>query len=163
MALVLTAGAFDLTGTQPRPLQRKANSGRTVTRWVCPDCGTWIWSGPKPEPTTRDALHVRAGTLDDTSWLRPTAHLWTRSAQPWVILPEEDRRFETQPDGPRVDASRDGSNPALMPLGRRSLLRHSGLVQPGEISRFEQGANLRHPPISGCRHASDARIRTFAP
>ena len=38
-----------------------------------------------------------AGTLDDTSWLRPTAHFWTRSAQGWVVLPEGDRRFETEP------------------------------------------------------------------
>ena len=43
------------------------------------------------------ALRVRAGTLDDTSWLRPTVHFWTRSVQPWVVLPEGDQRFETQP------------------------------------------------------------------
>jgi hypothetical protein len=41
---------------------------------------------------------VRAGSLDDTSWLRPTAHIWTRSKQPWVVLPDGDRQFETQPD-----------------------------------------------------------------
>jgi hypothetical protein len=40
---------------------------------------------------------VRAGTLDDTFWLRPTAHFWTRSAQPWVVLPPDGQRFETQP------------------------------------------------------------------
>jgi hypothetical protein len=38
------------------------------------------------------------GSLDDTSWLRPTAHLWTRSKQPWITLPDGDRQFETQPD-----------------------------------------------------------------
>jgi hypothetical protein len=41
---------------------------------------------------------VRAGSLDDTSWLRPTAHIWTRSKQPWITLPDGDRQFETQPD-----------------------------------------------------------------
>jgi hypothetical protein len=40
-----------------------------------------------------------AGTLDDTFWLRLTVHFWTRSAQPWVMLPEGDQRFETQPEG----------------------------------------------------------------
>jgi hypothetical protein len=40
---------------------------------------------------------VRGGTLDDTSWLRPTAHFWTRSKQNWVVLPEGDQVFETQP------------------------------------------------------------------
>ena len=59
MALVVAGAAFQLAGIQPRPLQRKADSGRTVTRWICPDCGAWICSGPKPEPTTRDALRVR--------------------------------------------------------------------------------------------------------
>src|SRR5215831_17562302 len=74
MALVTDTEAFSLTGATPRPIQRKADSGRTVIRWVCPDCGTWIWSGPKPDPTTRDALRVRAGTLDDTPpRARPTA------------------------------------------------------------------------------------------
>jgi hypothetical protein len=33
-----------------------------------------------------------------TSWLRPRAHVWTRGAQPWVVLPEGDRRFAKQPD-----------------------------------------------------------------
>jgi hypothetical protein len=100
MALVASTEAFSFTGAEPHAIQRTADSGRTVTRWVCPSCGTWMWSGPKPDPATRDALRVRAGTLDDTSWLRPTVHFWTRSAQPWVVLPEGDQRFETQPEGP---------------------------------------------------------------
>jgi hypothetical protein len=98
MALVVAAGAFRLAGTPARPFFRTADSGRRVTRWVCPICGTWVWSGPKPDPAMRDALRVRAGTLDDTSWLRPTVHFWMRSAQPWLVLPEGDRLFETQPD-----------------------------------------------------------------
>jgi hypothetical protein len=48
-------------------------------------------------PTGLDSPHVRGGTLDDTSWLRPTVHFWTRTMQPWVALPEGDQRFETQP------------------------------------------------------------------
>lgn len=43
--------------------------------------------------------NVRAGTLDDTSWLRPTVHFWTRSKQPWIVLPDaRSHVFETQPD-----------------------------------------------------------------
>jgi hypothetical protein len=45
--------------------------------------------------------NVRAGTLDDTSWLRPSVHFWTRSKQPSVVLPNERSHvFETQPDDP---------------------------------------------------------------
>jgi hypothetical protein len=63
--------------------------------WVCPECGSWICAGPRPVSTVRN---VRAGTLDDTSWLRPTVHFWTRSKQPWIALPEGGRNFETQPE-----------------------------------------------------------------
>jgi hypothetical protein len=143
MALVVAGAAFQLAGTQPRPLQRKADSGRTVTRWVCPDCGTWICSGSKPDPTTRDALRVRAGTLDDTSWLRPTVHFWTRSAQPWVVLPEEDQRFETQPEDlawMRAGSAGDGRD--LSPVGTldrvmrttSSAGRTARAVAPGKLS-----------------------------
>jgi hypothetical protein len=41
---------------------------------------------------------VRGGTLDDTSWLKPTTHFWTRRKQPWVVLPEGAAMHETQPD-----------------------------------------------------------------
>jgi len=51
-------------------------------------------AGPYPGSSTRN---VRAGTLDDTSWLHPTVHFWTRSKQPWVALPKGAQSFETQP------------------------------------------------------------------
>src|ERR1700730_17914770 len=98
MGLVLTEGAFRLSGAEPRPVQRDNASGRTTTRWVCSECGTWVCSGAKPGSATPNTVRVvRAGTLDDTSWLRPTTHYWTRSKQLWITLPEGDRIFETQP------------------------------------------------------------------
>jgi hypothetical protein len=40
---------------------------------------------------------VRAGTLDDTSWLRPTRHIWIRSKQPWMTIGDGDEVFEKGP------------------------------------------------------------------
>jgi hypothetical protein len=94
MAVVLPAEAFRLVAGEPRAIQRAADSGRVTTRWVCPDCGSWVTAAPRPGSTVRN---VRAGTLDDTSWLRPTVHFWTRSKQPWVVLPEGAQSFETRP------------------------------------------------------------------
>jgi hypothetical protein len=92
MGLVIADRAFRLTASQPQPVERTADSGRVLTRWICPGCGSWISGTPRPGSRT-----VRAGTLDDTSWLQPTVHLWTRSKQPWITLPDGDRTFETQP------------------------------------------------------------------
>ncbi len=60
----------------------------------CAACGGPVWS----ETRFPDVLAVQAGTLDDTSWLRPAAHIWTRSAQPWVEIPADALRYEGRPD-----------------------------------------------------------------
>jgi len=96
LGCVLPDGAFRLLQGQPKGVQRTTGSGRVSTRWVCPECGVWVCTAPRPGSTVRN---VRGGTLDDTSWLRPTAHIWTRSKQSWLPLPEGDRNFETQPQG----------------------------------------------------------------
>jgi len=92
LGVVVPEHAFRMTGAEPRSLQRKADSGRVNTRLVCPSCGSWVVGTPRD-----GVIRVRAGTLDDTSWLRPTRHIWTRSKQPWVTLPEGDEVFEAQP------------------------------------------------------------------
>jgi hypothetical protein len=98
LAITVPDSAFRLTRGEPRMIDRIADSGRTVTRWVCPDCAGWIVGGPQPGASPGQMIRrVRAGTLDDTSWLRPTAHFWTRSKQNWLMLPEGSQIFETQP------------------------------------------------------------------
>ena len=92
MGLVVGESAFRLSGIELRPLQRTADSGRVNTRLVCPECGSWVCGTPRG-----GVVRVRAGTLDDTSWLRPTQHIWTRSKQPWISLPEGDEIFQAQP------------------------------------------------------------------
>jgi hypothetical protein len=92
LGVIVPETGFRLTGIEPRSLQRMADSGRTNVRLVCPECGSWV-SGMKREGVVR----LRGGTLDDTSWLRPTRHIWIRSKQAWVTLPEGDEVFEGQP------------------------------------------------------------------
>jgi hypothetical protein len=40
---------------------------------------------------------VRAGTLDQTWWLRPIAHVYLRSAQAWQRIPNHIECFDTVP------------------------------------------------------------------
>ena len=75
------------------------DSGRVKTRWVCPDCGICLCGGVKIGTEAPGYTRiVRGGTLDDTSWLKPTTHFYTRNKQPWVILPEGATIYETTPD-----------------------------------------------------------------
>ena len=72
----------------------KGPDGRGRPGRMCPQCGARLWSEPEKRPTL---AVLRAGTLDDTSWLRPVAHIWTRSAQPWFEFPAGVAAYATQP------------------------------------------------------------------
>lgn len=61
----------------------------------CASCGSRLWSEP---PRIPEIFTLRPGTLDDTRWLRPIAHIWTVSAQPWVAIPEDVLRYDRQPE-----------------------------------------------------------------
>jgi hypothetical protein len=99
IGLVVPDVSFRATGKEARLVfGGVAESGRVKQRRICPDCGTWLFGDPRAGTWRSDAVRViRGGTLDDTSWLRPTIHFWTRSAQPWVTLPDSVTIHETQP------------------------------------------------------------------
>jgi hypothetical protein len=59
-----------------------------VERQFCSACGSPIVSLPAATP---DLAFIKAGTLDDTSWLEPEMELWCRSAHPYVTFDEEIR------------------------------------------------------------------------
>lgn len=65
-------------------------SGAAVHRHFCNHCGSPILSLPDSMP---GMAFIKAGTLDDTSWLKPTAHVWCSSAQPWVNIPTDAVQF----------------------------------------------------------------------
>ena len=57
-------------------------------------CGSRWFNEPGRAPRL---VNVKAGTLDDTSWLRPIGHLWLSSAQPWFQAPEDTLCYPAQP------------------------------------------------------------------
>jgi hypothetical protein len=70
MGLVTTTEAFSLSGAEPRAIQRTADSGRSSTRWFCPECGTWFCSGPDPQSPSlglRRSRRVSPDTCDGRS------------------------------------------------------------------------------------------------
>jgi hypothetical protein len=40
---------------------------------------------------------IKAGTLDDTSWLDPKMHVYCDSAQHWTPIPETSQKFAKMP------------------------------------------------------------------
>ena len=96
MGAVIPQEHFRITKGNPKMFAREINPAKTMECWFCPDCGTRLYH--VPGGATYSNRNIKPGTLDDTSWLVPTTHFWTCSAQEWVVIPEGATRYETQPD-----------------------------------------------------------------
>ncbi len=68
-------------------------SGVPIQRQFCGKCGSPIRS---VLPASPEIILVKAGTLDAPGDFAPAMHFWTRSALPWVTIPEGAPRHEQQ-------------------------------------------------------------------
>ena len=69
-------------------------SGNKVRRKFCPDCGSPIISMIAMAP---DMYMIKAGTLDDSSWVRIDSNFFTKSANNWNKPDESIKCFEGNP------------------------------------------------------------------
>ncbi|MEM5495515.1 GFA family protein [Hoeflea sp. AS16] len=75
-------------------VSRMSESGNERQGWFCPDCGVRIWHGTSGSAE----INIKAGTLDDTSWLVPAGHIWCRSRQPFMNISADELSYDTQPE-----------------------------------------------------------------
>jgi hypothetical protein len=73
--------------------ERGADNGNTVGLAFCGQCGTRIWH----EPMEREFVHIKPGTLDDTSSLAPRYQSYTLRKHDWLELSGIELSFETMP------------------------------------------------------------------
>jgi hypothetical protein len=74
-----------------------ADSGNTMHRRFCPTCGTHLFSEAEVRP---HLIFVRAGTLDNTEFARPTVTIWVDQAPSWACIDETLPRWNGQPPPP---------------------------------------------------------------
>ena len=69
-------------------------SGAQSEIFGCASCKARIYAVNK----TREGMaSLRCGTLDNSASVVPAAHLWVRSKQPWIDLPEGGKTIDEQP------------------------------------------------------------------
>jgi hypothetical protein len=66
----------------------------TTERRFCSGCGSPIFSTVESMP---DLAFLKAGTIEDPSWIEPMVEIWTAAAQPWAPHFENAARFERIP------------------------------------------------------------------
>jgi hypothetical protein len=76
-------------------MYRKAgDTGKTVERRFCPECGSSIVEATASMP---GIAMINSGTLDDASWVKPAMQIFCDSAQQWVQLGGEMQLFPKMP------------------------------------------------------------------
>ena len=81
---VVPTGSFKITkGATKNYADSATQSGRTLSRHFCAECGSSIYSRRNPDP---GFVVVRAGSLDDSSGMKITGHIWTATAPAWTHI-----------------------------------------------------------------------------
>lgn len=74
-------------------------SGAKATIYGCAVCKARIYA---TNDRRAGMASLRCGTLDDSASLVPAAHIWVKSKQPWITLPEDAVTMDEQPRTPEA-------------------------------------------------------------
>jgi hypothetical protein len=99
LSMPVARAALEILSGEPARAAYTPLDGRTKHAVCCGSCATWLWGEPEPWPAM---AILRPSTLDDRTWIEPVAHIWVRSAQPWVHIPTDALVFDGQPDDPQA-------------------------------------------------------------
>lgn len=94
---VIEAEKVEIVAGEPAMIETPSESGRGQKYLRCPDCKVALWS--HYAGAGDGAKFVRVGTLDNPGSCPPDVHIFTRSKQPWVILPEGAEVYEVYYSG----------------------------------------------------------------
>jgi hypothetical protein len=99
MSMLLQKNQFEVLAGTPKTYSFIEPGGRQRSGAYCERCVIRLWGESARTP---DIMYVRPGSLDDTSGLEPAGHIWTRSKQPWVVIPADALQVEGQPEDMRM-------------------------------------------------------------
>ena len=74
--------------------RRPTESGSHTDCHFCMACGTRLYHAGANRP---GMVTIKGGSLDDAAELSPVAHIWTKSRQDWLALPEGVPQWAKQP------------------------------------------------------------------
>ncbi|MDW3098130.1 MAG: GFA family protein [Alphaproteobacteria bacterium] len=99
---------FEMEGPT-KTFLRPISKGGHQTCTFCETCGTRL---THQRPGYGDKLNVKAGTLDDASWLVPAGHIWALSKQAHVAIRDDELAYPHQPE---TDADLEARWQAMTP------------------------------------------------
>lgn len=95
MSLTVYRAATKIVSGEMKVWSRDTDTGAKMSCYFCPECGVRLFHA---KSASLDIWNLKAGTLDDGFDQSPIGHIWTRSAWPFVDIPQDSLTYETQPD-----------------------------------------------------------------
>jgi len=93
MSVVIPADGMEIVSGTPMRTEKPRSGGGVSVSGHCGACQSRLYTQWAGAPT----MNRRAGTLDDTSEVRPVAQFWTSSAQPWAVVADDILSYAEQP------------------------------------------------------------------
>jgi hypothetical protein len=94
ISLIVRAKCFALTRGSPHRWSRRADSGRTLNCYFCPNCGSRVWHGDAALDST---LSIKGGSLDEPIDVSAATHIWTTRKLQGVIIPDYAEQHAREP------------------------------------------------------------------
>ena len=94
VVVAVPKGSLKIEGETLKTFDNTGDSGQAVRRNFCGNCGSPIMTYVEAMPAME---FIKAGTLDDTSWLNPTMEVWCATAQPWVKIDRSRQLADRNP------------------------------------------------------------------
>jgi hypothetical protein len=93
MGLVVSTEDFEVVG-ELDCWERVSDVGNKNPVYRCATCGNVIYGLGAYTP---GLAKIMPGTLSDTVQVEPDVHIWTSSAQNWVVIPRDVLQYAEQP------------------------------------------------------------------
>lgn len=95
--LIVPAADFELVTGDPKYYTVTADNGYPISRGFCPECGSPVLI---ELPYKTRIVIIQAASLDDPSWHRPAADIYTKRAHPWDYMNPDLPKFPELPPIP---------------------------------------------------------------
>jgi len=74
--------------------EHTSDAGNIMTKYFCPDCGSQMFASGSGKPERRG---IRVGVIDDASWFKPMANVYSSRKLPSTPLDPEVKAFDKMP------------------------------------------------------------------
>jgi hypothetical protein len=93
VVVAIPAPALTVTG-DVKVYDSKGDTGQGTHSTFCPNCGSPVLGAAD---VMQGVVMIRAGTMDDSSWVKPSMEIYCDSKMPWVALGGELQSFPKMP------------------------------------------------------------------